>query len=85
VAGYRIKSPQVQGVAIPVAWLRAEQLDGASISIYNKVVGSQRGLTIGLLNYASELHGVQLGVINIAGNNRGFGHVLPVVNLHLHE
>ena len=82
VAGYRIKSPQVQGVAIPVAWLRTEALEGASISVYNRVVGTQRGLAIGLLNYARELHGVQLGVLNIAGNNRGVAHVLPVINLH---
>jgi hypothetical protein len=49
------------------------------------VAGSQRGLTIGLLNYAKELHGIQLGVLNIAGNNRGLAHVLPVLNLHLEE
>jgi hypothetical protein len=82
VAGYRIKSPRVQGLAIPVAWLRAEQLEGASIGVYNRVVGSQVGLAIGLVNYAKELHGLQLGLINIAGNNRGLARVLPVLNLH---
>ena len=82
VAGYRVKSPRVQGFVVPVAWLRATQLDGGSISVYNQV-GEQHGLVIGVVNYARELHGVQLGVINIAGNNRGIARVLPLVNLHL--
>ncbi len=83
VAGYRIKSPDVRGFVIPVAWLRAEALRGVSISAYNRVLASQRGLTIGLVNYARELHGFQLGVLNIAGNNRGVARVLPVMNAHL--
>jgi hypothetical protein len=83
MAGYRIKSPLVQGVVVPVAWLRAQRLDGLSVSVYNRVVNQQHGLTIGLVNYAKALHGFQLGVVNIAGNNRAIARVLPVLNLHL--
>jgi hypothetical protein len=43
----------------------------------------QVGLAIGVVNDATELHGVQLGVINIARNNRGWRRVLPLLNLHL--
>jgi hypothetical protein len=39
-------------------------------------------LTIGVLNYARELHGFQAGVVNVAGNNRGLARVLPVLNFH---
>jgi len=83
VAGYRVKAPRVQGFAIPVGWLRAGRLDGVSISAYNRVVGSQHGLTIGLVNYAKALHGMQLGIVNIAGNNHGLARVLPLINVHL--
>ncbi|GIW53354.1 MAG: hypothetical protein KatS3mg081_2709 [Gemmatimonadales bacterium] len=83
VAGYRIRSPRVTGWAVPLVTLQAGQLSGVSLSAYNRVTGVQRGLTIGLLNYARELHGFQVGVVNIAGNDRGLARVLPVVNLNL--
>jgi hypothetical protein len=55
VAGYRVKSPLVEGLAVPIAWLRADQLRGVSLSAYNRVRIEQRGLAIGLLNYARRL------------------------------
>jgi len=45
--------------------------------------GDQFGLAIGVYNYAKRLHGVQLGLINNARNNRGLFRVLPLVNVHL--
>jgi len=47
------------------------------------VTEKQQGLTIGLLNTTPELHGVQLGLLNHAGNNPPLLRWLPVVNLHL--
>ena len=44
-------------------------LTGVSVSAVNYVDGTQRGLSIGLFNYAETLHGVQLGLLNYAGNN----------------
>lgn len=52
---------------------------GVSVSALNHVKGEQRGLTIGLFNYAWELRGVQVGVINCAESNRGLK-CLPLVN-----
>jgi hypothetical protein len=52
------------------------------VGAYNRVRGRQTGLTIGIVNYARELHGFQLGLINIAGNNRGLAKILPIVNAH---
>jgi hypothetical protein len=52
---------------------------GASLSAVNDVRGSQRGLTIGIVNYARTLSGVQIGVINIISNAPSH-RVLPVVN-----
>ena len=39
-------------------------------------------LTIGLYNSAYELHGVQIGVLNQAKNNRAPFKILPVLNVH---
>ena len=38
--------------------------------------------SIGIVNYAGELDGLQLGLINIAGNNSGWKRILPIVNAH---
>ena len=43
----------------------------------NNIQGAQHGLTIGLFNYASELHGAQIGLINISDND-GHRRVLPI-------
>jgi hypothetical protein len=45
------------------------------------VRGRQRGLTIGLFNYATHLSGAQLGLLNYAGNNPRFLRLLPGLNL----
>ncbi|NBB86907.1 MAG: hypothetical protein GVY12_11925, partial [Bacteroidetes bacterium] len=45
--------------------------------------GRQEGLAIGLINYARSLRGVQLGLLNIAQNNRPPFRVLPLVNMNL--
>jgi hypothetical protein len=67
---------------VPLATLQAGELRGVALSAYNRVTGVQGGLTVGVLNYARELHGFQVGVVNVAGNNRGLVRVLPVFNSH---
>lgn len=52
---------------------------GASVfSAWNRIQGTQHGLTIGLLNTARELHGVQIGLINVSDNG-GKRLVLPLI------
>jgi hypothetical protein len=75
----------VQGLVIAPAYFRVVEegeLHGVSVSAFNDLRGArQRGLVVGLLNIAEELHGVQIGLINIARNKRSF-RVLPLVNYH---
>ena len=61
---------------------RTGTLTGLSFSTFNHVRGRQRGLTIGLLNVARDLGGVQLGLLNYAGNNPRFLRLLPGLNAH---
>ena len=52
---------------------------GGSLSAVNYVRGSQRGLTIGLVNYARSMRGAQIGVLNIIANQKSHP-FLPIVN-----
>lgn len=70
----------------PNAFSRREQgpegqFTGVSLSVVNRIRGEQKGLAIGLVNYARVLHGVQIGLFNWAGNN-AFFKAMPVVNAH---
>lgn len=53
---------------------------GVNISAVNAVRGSQGGLAIGIVNYAEELDGVQLGLVNIVKRNPVGRRVLPIIN-----
>lgn len=52
---------------------------GLSISSFNRIQGEQKGITIGIVNYARKLSGFQIGLINIAKNKSKFS-VMPLVN-----
>lgn len=80
--GYRVKAPNIDGLSAAIAMMRTEDLSGVSIAGYNEVRGVQTGLTIGLYNSADQLHGVQIGLLNRAGNNRPPFRWLPFFNAH---
>ena len=52
---------------------------GVSVSAFNHTRGAYRGLQIAILNVADELHGWQVGLLNIARNKDSFS-VLPLLN-----
>lgn len=56
------------------------RVKGVTISAFNHIKGEQFGLSIGLLNYAWELNGWQVGVLNYAGNNPKGLRLLPLMN-----
>ena len=76
--GEMVKAVSVTGVYFKIA--DRGRLDGASFSAVNNIRGLQHGLTIGLWNYAHELHGAQIGVINISDNG-GSRRVLPLISV----
>ena len=59
---------------------REGSMRGVSVSAFNRLSGVQHGVTIGVLNIAEHLRGVQIGLINIARNNPSGRRVLPIVN-----
>jgi len=40
------------------------------------------GISLGLINYSGELHGVQIGLFNFAANNPIWARLLPIINVH---
>lgn len=52
---------------------------GLSVSAFNRIQGEQKGITIGIVNYARTLSGLQLGLINIAKNKDRMS-VMPIFN-----
>lgn len=57
------------------------RMGGAAISSVNYIPGSQRGLTVGLVNYTERLNGLQVGVVNIVADRRWPLKALPLINV----
>ena len=84
VGGYKVEADDVRGLIIAAIRTRVHwDMTGVAIAGYNHIHGVQRGLTIGLYNRAEELHGIQIGLLNYAGNNKGIWRWMPIVNAHL--
>ena len=84
--GAAVGSERYTGLAVAPAYFRITDtggLRGVSVSAFNQIKGTQQGLTIGLFNFARVLNGVQLGVLNYAGNNPRGLRLLPGLNVNL--
>ena len=82
-AALLVGAETTRGVVLAPVLFRTEpggQLIGVSASSVNAVRGSQLGLTIGLVNYAESLRGMQIGVVNIVRDNPRGRKVLPFLN-----
>lgn len=82
-AALLVGAEMTRGVVLAPILFRTEpggQLTGISASSVNAVRGSQHGLTIGLVNYAESLRGMQIGVVNIVRDNPRGRKVLPILN-----
>ncbi|MEX2400910.1 MAG: hypothetical protein WD423_09090 [Rhodothermales bacterium] len=76
----------IVGIAVAPGYFHVEEngrMKGLSISAFNRIRGTQQGLTIGILNVARHLNGVQVGLLNIAHNNPRGLRVLPFLNVHV--
>jgi hypothetical protein len=82
IGGLACGADELRGIAIAGLVVKANDLSGAALSTYTRVHRSQRGITISLVNIAHTLHGLQLGVLNWAGNNPAPFKLLPVLNVN---
>jgi hypothetical protein len=70
-------------IVVTAGYFKIEEggrFDGGAIAAVSNVKGAQHGLTIGLFNYAHELHGAQVGLINVSDND-GNRRVLPLLSV----
>jgi hypothetical protein len=83
IGGIGVGGLDVHAISIAGAYFNIEKqgrFDGGSIATVNDVRGAQHGLTLGLFNYARELHGAQVGLINISDND-GARRILPLLSV----
>jgi hypothetical protein len=79
---YRIRTHETLGLMV-AGWIKTTDARGVTIAAYNQIRGTQHGLAIGVFNSARELHGVQIGLLNRAKNNKPPFRWVPIVNAHL--
>ncbi|MBX7119574.1 MAG: hypothetical protein K1X31_11290, partial [Gemmatimonadaceae bacterium] len=81
--GAYVRATDVRGVIIaPVLFrsFREADVHGGVVAPVVITNGLQRGLAIGIVNYAHALDGVQVGLVNYVRDNPAGRRVLPVVN-----
>ncbi len=83
LAGIGLGGETLKGVQVALGMVRVTnngRMIGFAASAFNYIKGSQTGLSIGLVNYAYSLKGVQIGLINIVRDNPRYLKVLPIMN-----
>ena len=78
-----VGSENVHGVVIAPIYFKIAnggRMRGLNISAYNDIRGTQQGLVIGLFNSARTLDGLQIGILNYAGNKSRGTRILPLFN-----
>lgn len=88
-AGGAVGGLDVRGVAIALGTVMVRGEDrwdegvfgGLALSAFNYIRGTQKGVAIGIVNYAYKLKGIQIGLINIVRDNPKAMRVLPVINV----
>ena len=80
---------KVTGITVAPAYFRITNegsndteptMTGVSISAFNHIQGVQKGLTIGIFNYAHKVRGVQIGLLNYNRSNPKGLRWLPILN-----
>jgi hypothetical protein len=83
LAGGAVGGEEITGISIAIAHVRIEDdgiLTGFAASAFNYVKGLVRGVTVGIFNYAYEVNGLQLGVLNYVADNPSGLKILPIFN-----
>jgi len=78
VGGEDVKGIQIAGCLIMIK--EGGRLSGLAASSFNYIRGVQTGLAVGIVNYAHNVKGLQLGLVNIVRDNPRGLKVLPVFN-----
>jgi hypothetical protein len=83
IAGFGLGGRSISGLSLALGTIQVKNggvLNGLAVSAFNYIRGTQRGIAIGIVNYAFRLKGVQIGLLNIVRDNPRGRTVLPIVN-----
>ena len=72
---------EIQGMGITLGKIQTATFKGFGISSYSKI-DHLFGVSFSIFNRIKSLNGIELGLINYAGNNRKLFRVLPIMNMH---
>jgi hypothetical protein len=85
IAGLGLGGKAISGLSMAVGTIRITDdgvISGLNISAFNHIKGTQRGVAIGIVNYAYRLKGLQIGLVNIVRDNPRGRVVLPIINFN---
>ena len=80
VAG-AVGAERMKGACLSLAYLKGTSLVGVGTGSYTNLKHS-KGLTIGIFNRTQVLEGIQIGLLNYAGNNPAGVRWVPGINAH---
>lgn len=84
IGGFGAGGGRVKGATLALGWVKVEDsLLGFTASAFNQIKGKQTGVSLGIVNYAYELKGVQIGLLNYVQTGPRHLKVLPLVNVRL--
>lgn len=78
-----IGAEQARGLVVAPFYFKIAnggRVKGVNLSAYNDIRGTQQGLAIGIFNFARSLDGLQIGLLNYAGNKPRGTRLLPILN-----
>lgn len=88
VAGLAVGGTKITGVSLALGTIMVIQdkgdgaYNGLAVSAFNNIKGTQKGVAIGIVNYAYRLKGVQIGLLNFVRDNPKGRKVLPIINFN---
>jgi hypothetical protein len=83
VAGLGVGGVEITGLTAALAHVRIEDdgiLTGLTASAFTYIKGSLRGVSLGIVNYAYEVSGIQIGLVNYVADNPSGLKILPIFN-----
>ena len=83
IGGLAAGGENITGITAALGMIKIENNGthtGFNLSAFNYIKGTQTGLSIGIVNYAYNLKGVQIGLVNYVRDNPKYLKVLPIIN-----
>jgi hypothetical protein len=83
LAGFGIGGVEITGLTVAIAHVRIENdgiLTGLTAGAFTYIKGLLKGVSLGIVNYAYEVSGIQIGLVNYVADNPSGLKILPLFN-----